>query len=562
MPGVFIGSPRCCSLVRRSSPRPIDPAHHRVVSIHRWALEPFARGKIMSNKVHEHVHRLIHSMSRAEKRYFKLTAKRFAPQGESHQVLLFDAIAKMQEYDEAALLKRFKGRPFTHRFPITKRRLYEAVLRSLDAFHAEGSLDARLDRGLHQVRILHDKALYEDARKLLQGLHRLASQYERPHTLLAILDWKRRLAERDNYAHISDEGLDELEQEGRALRDAQQELEQLWGLKSRVFMDLYRKGGRMAHDRRQAVQELLPMKGPAGRFTSKAHFLEQHILGAAAFAAGDIDGCRLHLEANLELLLAHPDRFRSEPDLLLSTLGNLAYVCAMLDRGEEARRHLKQFREAPALWRMPENEDLERKLFSTSYGVELGLCLRDLDAEAAMSLVVPVERGLAHMGERLGPIRRAGLQIQLAWAYLLNDRVAEAYRTVKQLIDALKPEQSPALHGLAKALHIALLHDAGKQELLPYAVRNTERFLQNYDQQEGFHLLFLQLARVLAKQPETGAAQEALLCFVRAAGQLNGEDVWGDQDKTLLLAWATARAHGVPMREVRTLIPHKRVRAA
>lgn len=516
----------------------------------------------MSNKVHEHVHRLIHAMSRAEKRYFKLTVKRFAPQGESHHVLLFDAIANMPEYDEAALLQRFKGRPFTHRFPITKRRLYEAILRSLDAFHAEGSLDAKLGRGLHQVRILYDKALYEDASKLLLGLHRLAQQYEKPQALWAILVWKRRLAERDNYAHIAAHDLEELVQEGLALRNAQQEQEQLWELKSRVFMDMYRKGGRMARDRRLVVEEALAKIGTGERLTAQASYLEHHILGAAAFAAGDIEGCRRHLLANLELLLAHPDRFRSEPDRLLSTLGNLAYVCAMLDRSEEARGHLKLFREAPALWRMPENEDMERKLFSTSYGVELGLCLRDLDAAAAMALVVPVERGLARMGESLGPIRRAGLQMQLAWVHLLNDRVAEAYRTVKQLIDVLKPEQSPALHGLAKALHIALLHDSGKQELLPYAVRNTERFLQNHDQQEGFHMLFLQLARVLAKRPDADGLRAAFLRFVNAASALDGEDVRGDQDKALLLAWATARAHGVPMREVRNLLPQRNERAA
>src|SRR5436190_8087617 len=111
----------------------------------------------MPSKAHDHVHRVIRSMTRAEKRYFKLYTGRHVLEGQSNQQLLFDAIAAMDDYDESALLARFRHEAFTNRFAITKRRLYETILRSLGAFHAESSVDSRLSRLLHQVEILYKR---------------------------------------------------------------------------------------------------------------------------------------------------------------------------------------------------------------------------------------------------------------------------------------------------------------------------------------------------------------------------------------------------------------------
>jgi len=100
-------------------------------------------------------------MNRAEKRYFKLYTSRHVLGDHSNHQTLFDAVSKMKTYDESALLKKFEGEAFTRRFAIAKRRLYDMILRSLDAFHSESSLEAKLRRSMHQVEILFKKGLYK-----------------------------------------------------------------------------------------------------------------------------------------------------------------------------------------------------------------------------------------------------------------------------------------------------------------------------------------------------------------------------------------------------------------
>lgn len=504
----------------------------------------------MSNKAHDHVHRLIHSMSRAEKRYFTLHVKRNAVAGHSNHQLLFDAVASMDVYDEAALLKRFHGEPFTHRFAITKRRLYETVLRSLDAFHAENSLEARIHRGLHQVRILYDRALYEDAAKLLGGIRRLARQHDKQPALFAVLEWERRLAERDNYAHLNDDGLEQLAGQVKELRSEQQELDELWELKSRLFMTLYRKGKARDSNMRKSVADLLVsplLKDPAQARTAKACFLHHHIQSAGAFALDDLDACRTHLLANLALLQADQGRTLQEPNVVLSVLSNLAFVCVALGLHNEALQHLKAFRNAPADWNMPENEDLELKLFSTSYSLELGIYTRLGQSDRALELVPSVERGLERYGKLLGPIRRAGFQYQLAYLYLLVGAPDEAMRWANRLLDELSAEESTDLAAAGRLLYLALLFETGKLDLLAYALRNTERSLKAWGCMHRFEPIFMALMRALLRARGEAQQLQAFADFKsEMAPVMNDPLEAGILDHFNAMAWADSKLSGRP----------------
>ncbi len=138
----------------------------------------------MSNKASNNLHSLIRSMSKAEKRYFKLYSSRHTLGERNNYSILFDAVDKQEEYNEEKLLAKFKGEALTNRFSISKRRLYEAVLKSLDAFHANSSIDEKIRKLLHYSEILYDRSLYEQSEKILQSARKLATKHERWNALL------------------------------------------------------------------------------------------------------------------------------------------------------------------------------------------------------------------------------------------------------------------------------------------------------------------------------------------------------------------------------------------
>ncbi len=440
-------------------------------------------------------------MSRAEKRYFKLyTARHNAESGSNHQVI-FDAIARMEVYDEGALLTRFANEAFTHRFTITKRRLYETILRSLDAFHAESSVDVRLYRQLHHVELLYQRALYHDAMKMLLSVRRLAEQHDRTHALLAATEWERRLVEGRNYAEVNEADLVRRATEDEKLVEQLAQINGLWNLKSKLFLHLYRNGQARDAKAQTVLSDLLHhplLKDPAGLTTAKARFLYHHLHSAAAFAAGDTPGCHAHLCTNLALLNKERERFIGEPNLVLGVMSNLIYVCIQGGRYGEAFAHLKSFRTLPSQWNMPESEDLDLKLFSTSTSLELSMYMRLGDFSKALELVPLVERGLADHDRHMGPVRRAGFHYQLAYAHFGAGRYDKAMHWINELLNGVRADDQSDAVCAGRLLQLIVLWETGKTDLLSYALRNTDRYLRLHERKHRFEPLLLNLMRGLA----------------------------------------------------------------
>lgn len=504
----------------------------------------------MPRKSQDHVHRLIRSMTPAEKRYYKLHLARHGSEGGSNQELLFDTIANMDEYDEPALLDRFKHEAFTHRFAITKRRLYEGILRSLDSFHADSSVDVRLHRLLHQVELLHQRALYDDAAKVLTGVRRSAERHERPAILIAVAEWERRLVECRNYTGMDQATLDSALAADASVLVQQAQLDTLWGLKSNVFLHLYQHGQARDPKAWDRLKELLDhpiLSQPHQLTTAKARFLFHHLKGAAAFAMGDTMACHEHLTRNLTLLTTERERFSDEPNLVLGVVSNLIYVCIQAGRYSEAFDHLKSFRTLPAQWNMPESDDLDLKLFSTTTSLELSMYMRMGDLEHAMELVPVVERGLAHHAVSISPMRRTAFHYQLAYVHFAAGQLDVALRWINALLNGMRTDDHSDTACFGRMLHLLILLEMGKLDVLPYSLRNTERFLRLRSRKHRFEPLLLLLVRGLLKKQSDDARRSILETFRQSVAELEGDpferSVFDHFDP---IAWAESKLHRVP----------------
>ncbi len=436
----------------------------------------------MARKTQDHLHRLVRSMTAAEKRYYKTNVARQVSEGnDALHNQLFDAISAMEHYDEALILERFKGTTIAHHLAMAKRRLYESVLRYLSAYHLEGSVDAKLYRALHQVEVLHGRTLYYDAAKVLHGIRRLAMEHQRFVVLQAVMEWERKLVECNNYSQLDEHALQLMTDESDRVLEQQRTLSTLWDLKSKVFLHLYHEGRVRDEHERRTLQQLLqhPLLNNAEGLTgAHARFLFHHIHGAAAFSMGDVLGCMQHLEDNLDLLNRQRQLFKGDPNLIISVLSNLIYVCVQAGRFARASDLLKRFRTIPGEWDMPETEDLELKLFSTTASLELSVHLRTGNSDRALELVPVVVRGMERHEQRISPLRKAAFHYQLAYVHFCCGLYEEALHWINLLLSSgrLVEKSDAMLYG--RFLYLILLFETGKHDLLAFALRSTERLLK------------------------------------------------------------------------------------
>ena len=127
----------------------------------------------MPNRSTDTLFQLIKSLEKSEKRNFKLYANRNASGEELKSVQLFDALDRMDNYDEAFLLKKnetIKKQQLSN----LKAHLYKQILSSLRLINDEANIDIQLNEQMDHARILYNKGLYLQSLKVLDRMKDIA----------------------------------------------------------------------------------------------------------------------------------------------------------------------------------------------------------------------------------------------------------------------------------------------------------------------------------------------------------------------------------------------------
>lgn len=124
------------------------------------------------------LHELIRSMSMAERSYFKRYASKLGDDSSTNYIQLFDAIALQEEYQEAALKKKFAKEKFVRQFSVAKTYLYKTIIKALRNFYEESNVLSQLKNLQLELSVLMDKGIYTQAHKVIQRGVALAKEFE------------------------------------------------------------------------------------------------------------------------------------------------------------------------------------------------------------------------------------------------------------------------------------------------------------------------------------------------------------------------------------------------
>ena len=147
---------------------------------------------MMPNRFSDPLFQLIHSLEKSEKRNFKLYIKRNSAKDDLKIILLFDALDKLQEYDEKVLLKKLISieKP---QLANLKSHLYKQVLASLRLLKTAENIDLQLHEQLDYARILYNKGLYLQSLKILDKVKELAYSYNQHSFIIQVISLEKKI---------------------------------------------------------------------------------------------------------------------------------------------------------------------------------------------------------------------------------------------------------------------------------------------------------------------------------------------------------------------------------
>ncbi len=146
----------------------------------------------MPNRSKDELFQLIQTLEKAEKRNFKLFVKRNSSTEDLKIILLFDALDKMEHYDEEHLLKKA---PAIRKQQLSnlKAHLYKQILSSLRIMRDDANIDMQLHEQMDHARILYNKGLYAQSLKILSRIKEMARAYNQITFWLQALIFEKKI---------------------------------------------------------------------------------------------------------------------------------------------------------------------------------------------------------------------------------------------------------------------------------------------------------------------------------------------------------------------------------
>lgn len=477
----------------------------------------------MSNTTSTHLHELICSLTKPEKRYFKVFSSRHVIGDENNYEKLFDAIAAQEEYDEEAIIEQFKDEPLTHRFSITKNRLYNTILRCLDSYYSNNSAEAQIKRQVHSAEILYKKGLYLQSKRVLRSAKRQALKHNKITSQMDISRWEKKLIEQGQYQELGKKELKLMLQQDLLATSRLDTFNKLWNVKSKIFSNLY------LHGKARSPKELVKYKKILDELAVKQEneeiyvenaYMLNHLYSAYYFGVGDEKSSYPYLLKNLELIESNAEHFKDDRTLVLPTLSNAIYIGNKLGFEKEAFKNLAKLRRLPKTMEATSDPDLLIKVFALSNSLELSILTENRNYKKAIALVSTIEDGLIQYDRQLSSVRKASFYFNIGVLFFKAGHPNEALKWVNQLLNHIETDKIQDLYCMGQVLNLIIHMDLGNRSLMPYAMRSTKRYLETRERVYKFESVMLSFVNSMLRAETTVTELKLIRSLVQELTEL------------------------------------------
>ena len=456
----------------------------------------------------EDLHELIHSMSRSEKRYFKLYAqqrpggKRGEKANDKNYLQLFNAIDAQDEFDQNALLALFAGTTIARYFSAEKRQLYFLILDALRAYRKGQGIQRKIREQLDAYYILKEKGLNHQALKCLRRAKKIAEKYEQLFAHLEILEQERKL---DLAMKLRDRET-ALQSKIEAQETVVAQVRHFFN-----YLNLYHQCFFLerAHESKLGAAQVQALDAMYAQFPAPDSLdnVPKRALSSWHFASAayhkfkrDNAAALAHYSAMVDLWNAHPEMQEAEPlrfKLMLSNYLAFSFHQGRLDLFPPILERLRQ--------QPPSNFEDEAEIFQNAHFFELVYYLNTGQFDRGVALVPEIEAGIQTFGRKINKARQLAFFHNIAILYWIAGLPSQALKWTHRIIFNVVSEHRQDLQRFARSLQLILHFDLRNFDLLEYQIRSVRRYFQQQGGPQSFESHLVRYLKQALKLPEPHA---------------------------------------------------------
>lgn len=431
----------------------------------------------MPNRQTDSLFQLIKSLEKSEKRNFKLYVKRNSGGEDLKVVQLFDALDKMDMYDEEQLLKKNKGIQKKQLSNI-KAHLYKQLLNSLRLIKNEDNIDLLLHEQMDYARILYNKGLYLQSLKILDRMKDMAEANNQFTYLQQVIFFEKKI-EALHITRSMQDRAERLSSEADKVNDRLLQISKLSNL-SLLLYSWYIKHGhaRNQHDE-DAVQKFFDDHFPAEAKSPHGFYEKLYLYQSYSwygFIRQDFLMYYRYTQKWADLFEEYPDMIGIETSYYIKGMHNLLGAHFDLQNYEKFNETLKIFEKFSHSSIVEENENNKIQCFVYLNTALINKHFIEGTFDHGVKLVPDIIERLKEYEIYLDRHRILVFYYKVACLYFGSGHNEKAIDYLNKIIN-WKVDLRTDLQCYARLLHLIAHYELGNYELLEYLIKSVYRFM-------------------------------------------------------------------------------------
>jgi len=439
---------------------------------------------------------LIKSLSKAEKRNFRLYSTRIMERTDLLFLRLFDCMDKQKVLDDGQLIEQM-GHIEKGQYSNLKRHLYKQIISSLRMLHKEKQANFKVREYLDFAYILYGKGLYLQALKLLQKAKLLAKKHHLIYMQLTLIEFEKKIESR----HITRSGSNKAEAmitESQLIQTDANHLVSLSNLRIKIHGKYLQYGHVRSKEEAAEIrtfyhEQIDHIDLDALGLIERIYYVQSRVW--YNYILLDFDSCIKYAKEWVDLLDNNPTMIERDVDLYMR---GYHYVLTTANHIKDKKTHaaylekFESFRKGAYKKFNPNSQILSFLYVHTG---RLDSIMLNGHFDKSEKIIARSQNRIRKYKLKLDPHRVMVFYYKFAWIYFGAGNTPKALSFLDKIINNELHKLREDLQNYARIMKLMCHYELGNIDILEYLINTYSTY---FDRKKGLNI-FLEQAMKLFK---------------------------------------------------------------
>jgi hypothetical protein len=459
----------------------------------------------MTNEQKDNLFVLVKSLTKSEKRQFRLYVGRMGSNQDSKFLNLFQQLDRMSRYDEKVILA--KGIVTKQQLSNLKAHLYKQILISLRMNPVHKNIRISIREQLDFATILYQKGLYKQSLKVLEKAKLMALKNEEKYSAYDIVELEKVIESQYITRSLSNR-TETLISESNLLRTQNDLATQLSNLSLQLYERLikagYAKSDQEFREITQFFYENLPkLDYDTLGFREKLWYYKAHVW--YSFLTHDFLSTYRYAAKWVEMFEENPSMIAIHPVFYLKGNNYLMESLALIKYPSKFKVTLQQMIQRTSHEDFPVNDNLKVLDFLFYFSNKLNLHFLEGSFEEGVTVIPEIKKGIKEFTNQIDPHHIMMFYYKIACVYFGAADYENCIVYLDKIISNKRLKMREDLLCFSRVLNIFAHYEAGFDYHLETHLRETYKFL--------------------IKMNDLHAVQKAMIRFVKNLGDIYPHEI-------------------------------------